>query len=320
MFYTAPTQTLPKEQQHFAMDCEHCNKVRMRNDIFVLQHVDGSYKRVGGNCLAAYLGINAADVLLTTDLFHSTVTLTTDEEFYKSNGPTDYPLTFIFSLTKFVIGKVGYVSNSKAKELGQVATSSHVISLLSRLQEDYDNQRDMYSIWKSEYIADSTNDDFSDCIAWLKTFETSINDYERNLYQLAVNGYCTFKSFGFAVSAYPKYIAHVAKETEKRLKTQSSVSDYVGSVGDKFTAKNSLYVVCTHVSNKYPVNFGYRETYNQAYTFEDTCGNQFVTYTGAEKCAQGDSLKLTGEIVRHEVNKHTGIKQTQLKNCRMKLD
>lgn len=320
MFYVAPTKQLPATQQHFTMDCEHCNKSRQRNDVFVLQHIDGNYKRVGSSCLASYLGIDALDVLSITDLFHSTIKLATDEEFYKSSEPSDYPLSFVFSLTKFVVGKVGYVSNSKAKELGQVATSSHVISLLRRLQENYDNQRDMYSIWKSEYIADSTNDDFSDCIAWLKTFETSINDYERNLCQLAINGYCTFKSFGFAVSAYPKYIAHVAKETEKQLKAQSSVSDYVGSVGDKFTAKNSLYVVCTFVSNKYPVYFGGRETYNQAYTFEDTCGNQYVTYTGSDKCAQGDSLKLTGEIVAHEVNKYTGIKQTQLKNCRMKLD
>lgn len=320
MFYVAPTQKLPKEQQHFTMDCEHCNKSRLRNDIFVLQHVSGNYKRVGGNCLAAYLGIDAVDVIAITDLFHSTIKLATDEEFYKSSEPSDYPLSFVFSLTKFVIGKVGYISNSKAKELGQIATSSHVISLLSRLQESYNSQEDLYSRWKSDYIADITKDNFADCIVWLKSFETSSDDYERNLYQLAVNGYCTFKSFGFAVSAYPKYVAYVAKETEKRLKAQSSVSEYVGKLGDKFTAKNSLYVVCTHVSNKYPVYFGHSETYNQAYTFEDVNGNQFVTYTAADKCKQGDSLKLTGEIVRHEVNKHTGIKQTQLKNCRMKLD
>lgn len=320
MFYVAPTKTLPKEQLHFAMDCEHCNKSRVRNDIFVLQHVDGMYKRVGSSCLASYLGINPIDIVTITDLFHSTATLTTNEEFYKSNGPSDYPLTFIFSFTKFVIGKVGYVSNGKAKELEQVATSSHVIALLSRLQENYVSQRDLYSRWKEEYINDDTEENFTDCITWLKSFETSTNDYERNLYQLVPNGYCTLKSFSFAVSAYPKYIAYAAKETEKRLQAQSNVSDYVGNIGDKFTTKNAVYVVCTHVSNKYPVYFGGGETYNQAYTFEDTTGNQYVTFTATDKCKQGDSLKLTGEIVRHEVNKHTGIKQTQLKRCRMILD
>lgn len=63
MLYVSPTKTLPVEQQHFTMDCEHCNKSRNRNDVFVLQHVNGSYKRVGRSCLASYLGIDALDVI-----------------------------------------------------------------------------------------------------------------------------------------------------------------------------------------------------------------------------------------------------------------
>ena len=41
--------------------CEHCNSHRNRNDIFVLEHVDGRRKIVGRNCLADFLRCEGAD-------------------------------------------------------------------------------------------------------------------------------------------------------------------------------------------------------------------------------------------------------------------
>lgn len=153
--------------------------------------------------------------------------------------------------------------------------------------------------------------------------ENSQESYELNLYNIAKNGYCTFKSFGTAVSALPRFESIMAKRKEKQLKLAQSASEFYGNVGEKFTARTPLIAQCTFVSKEYECGFSvngrYISSVKQTYVLTDPNGNLFVLHTDAHKFAQGDKISLTGVIKSHEVSKYSGEKQTVLSNCRIKI-
>jgi len=58
----------------------------------------------------------------------------------------------------------------------------------------------------------------------------------------------------------------------------------------------------------------WRELSYQYYTFEDSNGNIFVTYTESGKVKRNDKLSITGTIKGH--SDFNGTKQTVLERCR----
>jgi len=326
MIYCAPSQILPPEQLHYDMNCEHCNINRERFTVYVLRNEAGLYKRVGSSCLAKYLGIDAAHVLLMADIFSDITELEDDDNLQSYSGIYEYNLRQIFSVTKFVLSRCGYTSITKAKENGTVATASIVNDVIAKLSESNSNWRnDLTSQLAEDYKEDDTDYDylFDDCIQWMLSLENSQESYELNLYNIANNGYCTFKSFGTAVSALPRFESISAKRKEKQLSLQSSKSDFYGKVGEKFTAKAPLIAQCTFVSREYDsglyVNGRYISSVKQTYVLTDTNGNLFVLHADAHKFKQGDKVSLTGIIKGHEISKYSGEKQTVLSNCRIKI-
>lgn len=326
MIYCAPLQILPPEQLHYDMNCEHCNINRERFTVYVLRNEAGLYKRVGSSCLAKYLGIDAAHVLLMADIFSDITELEDDDNLQSYSGIYEYNLRQIFSVTKFVLRRCGYTSITKAKEAGTVSTASVVTNIITELSESSSHwQMDSTTKLAADYKADNTDYGtlFDDCIQWMLSLENSQESYELNLYNIANNGYCTFKSFGTAVSALPRFESISAKRKEKQLSLQSSKSDFYGKVGEKFTAKAPLIAQCTFVSREYDsglyVNGRYISSVKQTYVLTDTNGNLFVLHADAHKFKQGDKVSLTGVIKGHEISKYSGEKQTVLSNCRIKI-
>ena len=326
MIYCAPLQTLPNEQLHYGMECDHCNINRERFTVYVLRNESGVYKRVGSSCLAKYLGIDAVHVLLMADVFSDITELERDDDLQRYSGVYEYDLNEVFRVTKFVISRCGYTSITKAKETETVATASIVNDVISKLSENSSSWRmDFASQLAFDYKNDNTDYGtlFDDCIEWMLSLENSQESYELNLYNIANNGYCTFKSFGTAVSALPRFESISAKRKEKELSLQSSTSDYYGNVGEKFTAKTPLVALCTFVSKEYDsglyVHGRYISSVKQTYVLTDNNGNLFVIHTDAHKFKQGDKVSLTGVIKGHEVSKYSGEKQTILSNCRIKI-
>ena len=326
MIYCAPLQILPQEQLHYTMSCDHCNTNQQRFTVYVLRNESGVYKRVGSSCLAKYLGIDAAHVLLMADIFNAANELEQDDNLQSYSGIYEYDLRQIFSVAKFVISRCGYTSITKAKESETVATASIVNDVIAKLSESSSRWRKDFSArLAADYKDDNTDYGtlFDDCIQWMLSLENSQESYELNLYNIAKNGYCTFKSFGTAVSALPRFESIMAKRKEKQLKLAQSASEFYGNVGEKFTAKSPLIAQCTFVSKEYEsglsVNGRYISSVKQTYVLTDLNGNLFVLHTDVHKFAQGDKISLTGVIKSHEVSKYSGEKQTVLSNCRIKI-
>lgn len=327
MIYCAPSQVLPPEQLHYTMSCDHCNTNQQRFTVYVLRNTEsGVYKRVGSSCLAKYLGIDPAHVLLMADIFSDITELESDDDLQLYPGVYEYNLSEVFRVTKFIIGRCGYTSITKAKESETIATASIVNDVIAKLSESSSGWcKDFASQLAADYKEDNTDYGtlFDDCIQWMLSLEDSQESYELNLYNIANNGYCTFKSFGTAVSALPRFESIAAKHKEKQLKLAQSTSEFYGNVGEKFTAKAPLIAQCTFISREYDsglyVNGRYISSVKQTYILTDQNGNLFVLHTDAHKFAQGDNVSLTGVIKGHEVSKYSGEKQTVLSNCRIKI-
>lgn len=314
IIYTAPAQQLPESQRHFGMNCDHCNINRLRHSVYILQDKDGNYKRVGGNCLAVYVGIDAGSVLAMSTMFDDIADLTQDDELRTYAGQKQYDLGFTLAASYYVINQFGYTSSLKARENNRIATKSTVLDILIDTNEQLAKEFKVARIDGETPTEDSPY--IKACIKWMLSLEGSDNDYLCNLANIAKNDYCTYNSLGFAVSAINAYQKHLDDTTAKQVKIATSTSQFVGKVGDKYTAKSPLIVTCTHRSTPFESSFGHRTISRQYYTFTDNNGNEFSTCTESHKCATGDKLSLTGTIESHQINKYTQVPQTILTRCR----
>lgn len=93
-------------------NCDHCNSLRPRRKVWVLQHEDGTFKKVGSTCIKDFTGVSPDSFFKMFQFIQKTITFFGDEEeMWKSCGrsrnPANY-LTFdldqIFTITKNVIG------------------------------------------------------------------------------------------------------------------------------------------------------------------------------------------------------------------------
>lgn len=305
IIFNVPGEKLPKEQMHYTMLCEHCNLSRQRNNIFVLQSTKtGDFKRVGTSCLSDFLGIDSGAILVMSNFFYSIQELITDD--YTSFTPSQYHLPFVLSVAKFVIDTEGYTSRENSEKWHKPATSATVNSILNNSRGDSELSR----------IISHTDSDFiTNCIVWMKSNTGSNSSYLANLASIAENNFCTYKTLGYACSAITAYNKHLTDETTK--KAQPSKSNFVGKVGDKFDSKSKLVAVCTKLSTPFTSDTPYGIIKKQYYTFTDSTGNEFSWCTESGKCKEGDRCTLTGKIIKHEVNRFTGAKQTVLSNCRL---
>jgi len=51
-----PGKTVPESYRNTDTHCDHCNTIRFRKEVFVLQHDDGRWAQVGRPCIADFLG------------------------------------------------------------------------------------------------------------------------------------------------------------------------------------------------------------------------------------------------------------------------
>lgn len=91
-----------------------------------------------------------------------------------------------------------------------------------------------------------------------------------------------------------------------------SVSQFVGSVGDRLTVSAMLISVFF-----YKTHFSYYGETHYIYKFADENGNVFVWKTSSfQDLTENDKYTLTGTVKEH--SEYKGEKQTMLIRCRIK--
>lgn len=300
---TVPGQTLPKQYLNHDNVCDHCNTKRLRNNVYIVKHTDGTYKSIGQSCLKLFLGGKDAEALIWWYSFTSSLDDIGSVDRFGSCRPDHYyfDLANVLALTACAVRTHGWTSKAVAEERGGQSTAGrvchHMFALkvepadrLNPIQEDIDK-------------ATAT-------IEYFKGIANPNNEYTSNLKKFAVAGVLYEKGFGLACSMINAYNKNLEFETERKVKEErksSKANEWIGTVGGYFDG-DLTFMGSNSWAGNYGVTFFHK--------FEDVRGNAFTWATGKDNGLDvGTVYRVQGKIKDHsEFNK---TKQTVLTRCKI---
>lgn len=224
-----------------------------------------------------------------------------DDAFLGSHGVRTYDIVATASAAKRLIDKYGFEPSNSYN-----ATWKYILDEYDRAKKD---------------------DEAVDAVEWIKSLsedEVAKSSYLFNLKQIIDAGYCTARHFGFLASLIPAYRKSEYKRLLDEKRGTSKVSNYVGKVGDKISAK------VTYINSySYDTRFGY----SYIHLFVDDDGNIFKWTTSKallydliydtanivtrHALDKGAAIKLTGKIKEH--SEYNNQKQTVLTRCKYEV-
>ena len=278
--------------------CDHCNKIRFRNVIYVLLHeVTGKIISVGRTCLKDFLHIDADPMRLFEKAAESLDSIRgIDVSIYPNyHYQRWFPVEVVLSLADYAIKKYGYVNRSKAIDLGTIATPVRIIEYLRGTADEMPandclNNRDELKKWFDDNAA--------------KVFDDS--NFGINMKTLLSQDAVKYESFGFLSYAIVAMNRYLNKSMDK------SISQYVGKVKDKI--ESTLKV--TGIS-AFATRFGE----STLYRFVDENNNILILFSSKEiEAEKGKRYRISAIVKEH--NEYRGVKQTILTRCKIvdKLD
>jgi hypothetical protein len=297
-----PGETVPTSYRDAKPVCNHCGLDRMRKETFVVRHDDGTWKVVGRNCLADFMGVDPARAAeLATMAIELRAGLDDEDAFASSGGGGLHH----FSLVDFLdyvavsIRTSGWLSRKAARDSRESVTSTADEALLMvfpppRLKvppvEPGDHDRAVAALaWARELRANATKE---------------LTDYEHNVYVVTAGEAITRKEAGIAASIIPTYERWLGRETERRLRAKNdAASAHFGEVG-----KREVFTLTPTDFKMFDSDFGVRTMAK----FLDAAGNVAVWWTGevSEPFEVGETIVVKATVKEHSL--YNGVKQTVL--------
>ena len=293
--------------------CEHCNKIRLRKDTFIVKELStGQQKQVGRQCLADYTGIHTVENLAAKASWATQVAAVVDEiDEYWSGGARGYFVDKVdtlhaLALTSAYIEKYGWTAKSACFDGSKTATASYVSchfgprSHLTSEEKQYLEQFDSLS-QDPKHIERSTK-----VVAWIKD-DLAIrakSDYELNLVTLVTKDLTESKHLGIVCSAVSAYQRAMNQQVEysKRAELNKN-SKPVGEVGKRF---RDLPVEVTFLKSL-ESNWGA----STLVKFRDETGNILTWFASGDRDFEvGQKTKITATVKAH--NEYNGIMETQV--------
>lgn len=286
---TLPGETVPTIYRERGPICDHCGQHRNRNETFVLR-VDEAYIQVGRQCIAEFLGIDAAQALGQIDLVGAISEL---DDYLGEPEVFGFKLEVFLAHTACMMRMFGWQSRSGAS-FEVMATADRVWWNLTEKNESK--------------VIKPNNDDVElakETGVWMQALvdKDDLNDYLYNLASICKNGFVTFKSAGFAASA----INAMLKDKEEKLAAKLSNKQHIGVVGDKIIARLTLIS-----SNGFDSGYGY----SFFHRFVDELGNVLIWKT-AKELTSGKQYEVVGTIKKHDYFKSEP--QTVITRCKVQI-
>lgn len=219
--------------------CEHCNSIRKRNDVFVLEDCGGCRKIVGRNCLADFLRCEGADDFAKlaeyADLAREWAesACAGDDDYESFGGRAGIPamrLESYLPVVAMLMRRIGWTSRTAAKEdFGIVATADCAYSYFhdkSSSCKAWIKQNELYADAEDSVVA-------AKAIEWARNVCADGSEYLSVIKRIACEGYTDFGSLdGYAASiiiAYRKACERDAEKAEKAKGARNRV--WFGSKG-----------------------------------------------------------------------------------------
>jgi hypothetical protein len=296
---------LPTSYQKCEPWCDHCQTHRRRNETFIVQHDDGTYKQIGRNCLVDFLGgADPRAILEGSEFLFDASALMSEAEDPGYSGGYGYASEFVrlqtvLEVTSMMIRNDGWVSRKIAMEQQRAATSGLVQTFLFGRRKEVEEAfpSDKYKVTEEDTAKAEA------AIEWAKTLEGDVNEYRQNLSVIARSGRSDRRGFGFACSMLAAHLRELGYfEERKRLVEANKLSQYIGEIGTRvpFTATVEKIIPTSS-------DFGALWIYKMR-TVE---GNLVTWFASSEPFAIGETRNLSGFVKKHE--EYKGVKQTVVK-------
>ena len=230
-----PGKSIAVDYRSVAQKCDHCQKIRKRNDTYIVKADDGRILQVGHNCVKDFLGHNSpANLAFMAEIIQL---LSESEEDMGGEGGSfvsNITHTSVFMAQAVACVRVdGFVSKSAAKAYmdksdgqGKLAVTSDVAwTQLYPTKEERAIPGFIYG-YTAEDAAYAES-----LIDWVKTLDSS-SDYNHNLKIACAQEITTRRESGLvasAVGAYQKSLGTL-KMREKNV-TETNLSSHFGTVG-----------------------------------------------------------------------------------------
>ena len=276
--------------------CEHCNKIRNRNDVFVIENeVTGEQKQVGRSCLHDYLGIDDPKVLIETFGFWREISGI--EEEYLSYPDKFFNVVDIIAFSLVSSRLYGFVSKRAAEERQTLSTSSTVYDALTNqsnsIAQEIRNNCSESDVETAQKVIDSV----------MQSDKSS--DYLNNLRVLLNAKFVKSQHIALVASAVTVYNSAVPKITKQ------TTNEFFGNVGDKISIKATIESV-KYVDSMYGAS--------ALVTFKDGDNRTFITFNSGSTInwseIKGTERQISATIKAH--NEYNNMKQTVLTRVKLK--
>lgn len=304
---SVPGKEVPVEYRNSSsLVCDHCQTARLRKDTFVVKHDDGTFKKVGRQCIADFLGHKEPEALVA--MFEALASLGEASEFESTGGGTEnrWALCHFLGFVAAVIRVDGWLSRTKARQNEMQATADTAFNLMIKVS--LGQTKDI----KPEYIP--TEADYvrgEKAMEYMGTFlEThkEENDYLHNLDVIMAVGSIEWKTAGLAGSLLPTAEREMGKEVERsKALMLKETSRHFGTVGQK------LFVKATVLSSFETEGMYGATTIVKFITSEGNAATWFASGSRTADFKPGMEIILSGSVKKH--SDYKGMQETVLTRC-----
>ena len=304
---------VPERYRTASCVCEHCNKIRSRNDTYLVHNVDtGEFKQVGRNCLCDFTGGLSTDIASRYEYIFKELDTAAHDGFggcgnYIHYRDRDTFLRYAVELVK----KFGYTPSNFTG-----ATRDKALDYYSFFLEHARNKFVSYVEDEAAAIhfEPDSEENFKKVEA-IKKYFTELDDhsdYISNLKIICKMEYLSSRHLGYAASMVPTYNKAMEREEaarirEKKQKEESANSEYQGKEGQRIEINiSSMECVCSS-DTMYGISFLYKMV--------DTQGNIYMWSTSNFIDDIETVNKVVGTVKNHQ--EYRGVKQTWMTRCKV---
>lgn len=281
------TYNVPSRYRNASPECEHCHKIRDRKDTYLVYNSDSDeYRQVGKSCLMGYT--NGLSVNVCAELL-SFIREVEDAENYTGSAGISYN-----SGNDIVADTFKKIAYPYIKKNGYVKTDQGERSTVKQLS---------YLLTKTDVplASDKEIDAITD---WIATWdEGKVNDFQENARIAWKKKFLEYRDLALISSFIASYFKAMQRESEIKLRKETSTSEYVGEVGSKIT----LEVANQRVLYTKEPSYSYYGDCTFIYRIVGTDGNIYIWST-TQSVEVGDKINAT--VKDHK--EYSGEKQTTI--------
>lgn len=306
---TVPGASVPERFRTTDAHCDHCNKIRSRNEVFVVRDTDsGDYLQIGRSCLKDYMGIDPAAA--SWKFAWITETRDLSDEFGFGGFSWSETMHGILTATSAVIRLYGWLPKSHPDVQNSVAAST--AERVAVLWTHRPNQHEREEIAKiTAAISDADRQIADATIEFVRNELKGDSEYVWNLKALLADDVLyDRKRLGIvvsAVSAYQRHLGTLARVATQREKNKASV--FVGTVGERLKGLKLTVTGAKSIASAYGDCILYK--------FTDADGNLFSWFaSGSADLNVGETYTLDATVKAHK--EFNGIQETNITRGKVK--